>query len=252
MISRRTFSRKFSQAITSYALLEGAFRTGAWTFGKVEVADHWAIQLNEYCKDLRKNSISPQEWQQVSEGLLRQVPLADLIQFINLDNLIKGFDFPDLGVNTRYVTFPRMDGLPEKTVFVKKIFGMTKDRAIIPHGHSNMASLHLVLKGEMHLRQYNKLHTTNDERLIIQPTVDTTIKPGATSSISDEKNNIHWFIANSPTAFTLDIIMLDLQGRAYDIHNLDMDKAEALGDGSLRVPEIPVETALQRYGKDHH
>ncbi len=251
MISRRAFSRKFCQAVTSYALLESVFRTGAWHIGKVGEADHWAIQLNEYCRDLHKASISPKEWQQLSEKLLGQVPLADIIHFINFEELVKGFQFPDLGVDTRYVKFPRLIGLPEKTVFVKKIFGMSRDRAIIPHGHSNMASLHLVLKGDMHLRQYDKLHQ-EDNHLIIRPTVDRIIHPGSTSSISDDQNNIHWFIANSQNAFTLDIIMLDLNGQSYDIHNLDIEKAEPQNDGSIRVPELAVSDALKKYGKDHH
>jgi len=70
------------------------------------------------------------------------------LTFIDFDRLIQGFTYPDLGVNTKWVKFPPLDGLPERTVFLKKIFGMKKNRAIIPHGHSNMVSAHLVLKGE--------------------------------------------------------------------------------------------------------
>ncbi|MEZ4690570.1 MAG: hypothetical protein R3A12_10460 [Ignavibacteria bacterium] len=34
-------------------------------------------------------------------------------------------------MNTRPVKFPELEGLPEKTIYHKKIFGMKKDRAII-------------------------------------------------------------------------------------------------------------------------
>ena len=177
--------------------------------------------------------------------------LDDILKFIDFENLIKGFEFPDLGVNTRPVKFPKLDGLPDKTIYQKKIFGMKKDRAIIPHGHSNMASSHLILRGEMHLRNYEKI-SEEDNTLIIKPTVDRIIRPGESSSISDEKDNVHWFIANTDTAFTFDVIMLDLNGKQYDIHNLDIDEKQDLSDGTMRVPVLDVNTALKKYGKETH
>ena len=185
------------------------------------------------------------------EALYQQVELKEILRFIDFEKLIQGFQYPDLGVNTKRVQFPRLEGLPEKTVFVKKIFGMKKDRAIIPHGHSNMASAHLILKGDMHLRHYQKVRQENNH-LLIQPTVDKTIGVGESSSISDEKDNVHWFVANSDTAFTFDVIMLDLNGETYDIHNIDIQEKENLSDGSMRVPLLDVETALKKYGKQHH
>jgi len=251
MDTRRSFIGKLAGALTSYALIQGIFQSGALKAGSIREMDHWAIRLNEMSMDLRKGSIEPGEWQNLAEDLFNQVPLTDVLSFIDFNKLAKGFEFPDLGVSTRYVNFPRLSGLPETTVFVKKLFGMSRQRAIIPHGHSNMASAHLVLEGEMHLRQYDKIRR-EDKELIIQPTVDKVACAGITSSISDDQNNIHWFIARTSQAFTLDVIMLDLDGKSYDIHNLDMKKASALGNGQLRVPEIPVEQALRLYGKEQH
>ena len=191
------------------------------------------------------------EWQEQVEMLYRVVELKELLQFIDFENLIKGFDYPDLGVNTRPVRFPRLEGLPEQTAFVKKIFGMKKDRSIIPHGHSNMVSAHLVIQGEMHLRQYEKVNHEKDN-LIIKPTVDKMVSVGESSSISDEKNNVHWFVANSDTAYTFDVILLDLAGEKYDIHNLDIYEKQDLSDGTMRVPIMDVATALKKYGKETH
>ena len=128
---------------------------------------------------------------------------------------------------------------------------MKRDRAIIPHGHSNMASAHLVLKGEMKLRHYDKL-ARDKNHLIIKPSIDKTVMTGDFSSISDEKDNIHWFIANSETAFTFDVIMLNLNESVYDIHNIDIYAKEKLSDNQLRVPILDVETALKKYGKESH
>jgi hypothetical protein len=128
---------------------------------------------------------------------------------------------------------------------------MKMDRAIIPHGHSNMASAHLILNGEMHLRHYEKIQQ-EEQNLIIKPSIDRIAKVGDSSSISDEKDNVHWFIANTETAFTFDVIMLDLNDRSYDIHNLDIYESEDLKNGTLKVPILDVQTALKKYGKQHH
>ena len=212
---------------------------------------HWSLSLQEYCQDLRKNSLSPSEWQEKIELLYQDIDLPELLGFIDFKRLTHEFKYPDLGVNTRMVKFPSLSGLPERTAYVKKVFGMKKDRAIIPHGHSNMASAHLVLKGEMQLRHYDRIREEKNH-MIVRPTIDKSVGPGDASSISDERDNVHWFVANSEAAFTFDVIMLDLGGKSYDIHNLDMYEKEAVGNGLFRVPKLDVDTALNKYGKIHH
>lgn len=250
-MDRSAFLKQLLATVTSFALLDSLLATEAIGRPIRPITDHWALQLQTYCADLRRAAITPAEWQAHVECLFARVPLEDLLRFIDFERLVKGFDYPDLGVSTRPVVFPKLAGLPEKTVFVKKVFGMQRDRAIIPHGHSNMASAHLVLRGELHLRHYAKVRQ-EDQHLVIRPTIDRIASPGESSSISDERDNVHWFIAQTATAFTFDVIMLDLADQPYDIHNLDMDARHDLRDGTLRVPVLDVETALRKYGKAHH
>ncbi|MEX0273042.1 MAG: hypothetical protein AB3N16_01555 [Flavobacteriaceae bacterium] len=250
-MDKRKFTKTLLTTISSVALMDALFAYNAIGHKVKPILDHWAIRLYEYCSDVRTEVIPILQWQQKMEELYRQVPLDDILRFIDFDHLIKGFDYPDLGVETKPVRFPKLDGLPQDTIFVKKIFGMKKDRAIIPHGHSNMASSHIILKGEMHLRHYEKLQQ-EPQSLIITPTIDRFAKVGESSTISDEKDNVHWFIAHTETAFTFDVILLDLNNREYDIHNLDIYEKEDLGNGSMRVPILDVSTALKKYGKHHH
>lgn len=251
VMNRRAFNKRLISAAMTYSLMDSLLASNAFSASVKPIVKHWSIGLNQFCEDLQKESITPKEWQEQVEILYRMVDLNELLRFIDFKNLIKGFEYPDLGVNTNPVNFPKLAGLPENTIFVKKIFGMKKDRSIIPHGHSNMVSAHLVINGEMHLRQYEKI---NQERnyLIIKPTVDKMVSIGESSSISDEKNNVHWFVANSDTAYTFDVIMLDLGGEKYDIHNLDIYEKYELSDGTMRVPILDVETALRKYGKETH
>ncbi|MDW3646442.1 MAG: hypothetical protein R8P61_05255 [Bacteroidia bacterium] len=250
-MKRRDFSQHLIKSVTSYALFDSLFLTEAFSYQVKPIIEHWALDLESYCKDLRKAGISPSEWQNKIEALYQKIELEELLRFIKFEELIKGFEYPDLGVATRYVKFPKLEGLPSRTAFTKKIFGMKKGRAIIPHGHANMSSAHLILKGEMQLRNYNN-HGQEENHMIISPSSDQHIKRGDCSTISDERDNVHWFVANTDQAFTFDVIMLDLNGKQYDIYNLDMYEKEELGNGKMRVPILEVETALKKYGKESH
>lgn len=246
--SRRRFSRQLIQGVLSFALLESLVLTDASGQAIKPITDHWAKELETMCADLKRQDIGLSAWQDQVETLFRRISLPDLLQFIDFDRLSKGFAFPDLGVHTKPVRFPSLSGLPPRTSFVKKIFGLKKNRAIIPHGHSNMVSAHLVLQGELALRHYDKI-SEESQHLIIRPTIDRLVGVGDASSISDERDNIHWFIAQSEAAFTFDVIVLDLAEQAYDIHNLDIEAGESLADGLIRAPKLDVETALKKYGK---
>ena len=250
-MNRRDFNRKILSSAISLTLFDSLFAYHAIGNRVQPILDNWLNELNTYCADLKTELISASEWQQKLGNLYQRIPLTDILETIDFNNLIKGFTYPDLGVNTKRVHFPKLDGIPEKTEFIAKVFGMKKDRAIIPHGHSNMASAHLILKGEMHLRHYEKVREEKNA-LIVKPSIDQISKAGDYSSISDELNNVHWFIANSAQAFTFDIIMLDLNQSNYDIQNLDMYEHDEIGDGLLKVPVLDVETALKKYGKHHH
>lgn len=251
-MNRRKVPKILAASLVSYTLLDTLIFKKAIPRAIIPITKHWLVQLNEYCMDLKKSAISPAEWQDLVELLFNRIALDELLELIDFENLIKQFNYPDLGVHTKMVNFPKLEGFPEDIVFIKKIFGMKKNRAIIPHGHSNMASLHLIVKGDLHLRQYEKIRQEKDA-LIIKPTVDKMVSLGATSSISDDKNNVHWFVAESDTAFTFDIIMLDLKGKVYDIHNLDIYEKQDLSDGTMKVPMLDVNKALKKYGKlTHH
>ena len=78
--------------------------------------------------------------------------------------------------------------------------------------------------------------------------------PANASSISDDRNNVHWLIARGGRAHTLDVIVLGIdEGRPeFEIDNLDAEAAEPAGEGLLRMPKLSVEQALHKYGHDHH
>jgi hypothetical protein len=247
-ISRREFGASILGSLLTHSLLISCARTESFTRPVEPITKHWALELNEICGDLKITKIPQKIWQEQIEKLFNRIELGELLRFIDFENLIRDFQYPDLGVATKNVSFPELDGLPAKTVFLKKIFGLKKDRAIIPHGHSNMASAHLILKGEFALKHYDKVEESRDY-MIIRPTIDRAAKLGSCSSISDEKDNIHWFIATTETAFTFDVLMLNLDDRQYDIHNLDIRAGEKLSGDLIKAKKLDVDAALKKYGK---
>ncbi len=250
-MNRRTFTQKFAGAIASYALLETLVGGKMIARACQPLTDHWVKELNEMSMDLRDGSITPAMWQSQIDKLFNRVALEDLLDLTEFDQLIRRFQYPDLGVATKGVRFPRLAGLPDDLVFLKKIFGMQRDRAIIPHGHRNMVSCHYVLKGDLELKHYDKIEE-DDEHMIIEPTIEKIASPGSHSSISDERNNVHWLRARSRHAFTFDVIILDLQDRPWSVDNIDPIAGENIGGNRLRVRKLGVDEALKIYGHQVH
>lgn len=252
--SRREFIQQSFNAVCSYFLFESLFARDLFAQAVQPIIKHWAHQLDDLCRDLRSNALTLVQWQEQVETLLNRIELKELLQFIDFEKLTRQFDFPDLGTATKPVSFPKLQGLPSEYAFHKKIFGLQQGRAIIPHGHKNMVSAHLILKGEFELRHYDKISDDGDH-LIIKPTIDKIAQAGSSSSISDEKNNIHWFKTRSETAFTFDVIMTNIDprhGKPYEINNIDPLMAEKLSGNLLRVRKLEVEEALKKYGKEMH
>ncbi|MEP0548265.1 MAG: hypothetical protein ABJF88_15115 [Rhodothermales bacterium] len=250
-MERREFSKTLVEAVASYALFHTLAARDAFGRDVRPITDRWLRDLQTMSLDLRDGRITPSEWQDQIDALYRNVPLHDLLLRVDFDRVVRGFDYPDRGVNTERVRFPALDGLPERLAFHSKVFGMQRDRAIIPHGHRNMVSCHYVLQGDLHLRHFDKVEE-DATHMVIEPTVDAVARPGSYSSISDERNNVHWLRAMTETAFTFDVIVLDVGGGEWEVDNIDPYAAEHLGDGRLRAPKLDVATALKKYGLDAH
>ena len=238
-------------SIASYSLLRTLFTRDAFAASEKPVTDSWLEDLNEMSLDLQAGRITPLQWQGRIEALYDRVSLEDLLARIDFEKLTRGFEYPDLGVSTKWVSFPRLDGVPETLAFHSKIFGMKKDRAIIPHGHRNMVSCHYVIQGEFRVRHYDKIEE-DGTHMIIEPTIDQLGRVGSHSSISEERNNIHWLRATTDTAFTYDVLIVDLKGNKWEVDNIDPYGAEKIAGSRLRVRKLPVAEALAKYGHESH
>src|SRR3954468_42893 len=183
-MNRREFSKNTLTMLSSVGMLDLLFRQRIFTGAVQPIANHWLKELQTMCSDLRTNSMSQLKWQAKIDEFHSKLPLEDLMNFIDFEKSIERFEYPDLGVVTTDPKLPKIDEMSGEYSFIGRIFGMQKDRAIIPHGHRNMTSCHRVLKGEMLLRQYDRLKDEG-EYIFIRQTIEEEGKAGSFSSVSD-------------------------------------------------------------------
>jgi len=91
-MNRRLFNKNLLKLVSSFALLESVFYTNAFGNKIKPNVENWAIKLNEYCLDLKKEALSLKDWQQQIEVLLNEVPLEEILKFIDFERLAKGMN----------------------------------------------------------------------------------------------------------------------------------------------------------------
>ena len=229
-----------------WAVLSAALTSKAIAGNARDNVASWANRLKQECADLRSGTVSTAQWRAALDALAADVALEDLLSAIDFERLRSATPFAEQGVSTSPVALPGLAG--GRLAFSTKMFAIGPGRAIIPHGHENMVSAHLLLGGEMRLRQFDKL-AREDDMLLVAPSVDKTIGAGEISSISLAEDNIHW-MTTVGGAWTLDIIMTNIDAAAekpYDIYNLDIEAAQVRPDGALLAPILTVPDALRKY-----
>jgi hypothetical protein len=216
------------------------------------VAHKWLFEMNKLSKDVRAQAIKPTEWQDAIESLLRNVDLADLLKAIDFDRLAKSTTLYSNHETAEELSFARarVKGLPGKLSFAPFFYGMKKGVSVVPHGHRNMTTMHVMLKGEAHGWHYDRV-ADESKHLIIKPTKDKALTVGDVSTISSDRDNIHWFKATSEPVFMFNIGVYPLDpkapttGRDY----VDPQNGQNLPNGTIRVPRLTARTAYKLYGK---
>lgn len=248
-ISRRTFARQTLGSMLTYTLLETVCRSDAFAADIKPITAKWIADLDQLGREVKDQKLRQVEWQAKVEELYAKVDLPALLKFIDFDRLTHNLKHVDNGARSLKPVFPEVDGLPKSLVFGRQVFALKKDRSVVPHGHNNMATAFLILKGDLRGRHYDRLED-QDDHFVIRPTIDRTFAPGEASSISDYKDNIHWFQALSDEAFIFNIHVLNVTpgssnptGRVYLNPN-----GEKLAGGLIRAPRIGYKESHDLFG----
>ena len=248
--SRRDFAQRSLHAILAVSLLDHLCSADLLASSAKPTATKWLNRVNQIGLDLRGKELSPVQWQSEIEHMLSsEIDLKDLTQLIDFDKILKKPRFVDNGARSHRPRFPKLDGIPERFSFSQQIFALKKGRSVVPHGHNNMATAFLILKGNFHGRHYDRVEDEK-EHMIIRPTIDSRFGPGQTSSISDEKDNVHWFRAEDEPAFIFNLHVLGVNAKSPKrTSRVYVDPfGEKLDDGLVRAPLIGYKEAHQKFG----
>jgi PCO_ADO len=207
------------------------------------------LAMEELARQLRRGQLRPTAWQDEMSALVAGLPVTAAVRALDLDRLAAALDLPDDRPLVRELLFPELDQALRDAGLRPKLFVLGPGRAIVPHGHHAMVSMHWVLHGALHGRHYDRLEQTRTH-VRMRPTLDRVLRPGAATSVSDDRDNIHWFVAVEGPAFALDVVVSHLRpdgphGRFY----VDPRGAQVLGGGELRAPIVSAAEARRRYGR---
>jgi hypothetical protein len=249
---RRNFTTNSVKTILSISLLEHLCATDLLANKDKYTAKKWLHAVHEIGSSVKETKITQTQWQKEVEELFQnKIELNELLKLINFDQIEKSAKFVDNGARSIRPKLPRSNGYPERLAFGSQVFALKKGRSVVPHGHNNMATAFIVLKGNFHGRHYDRI-SDEKEHMIIRPTINDRFGPGQTSSVSDDKDNVHWFKAEDEPAFIFNIHVLGLPntkdaprrtGRLY----IDPE-GEKLENGLIRAPFIDSKKAHQKYG----
>ncbi len=248
-LSRREFAQQALGSVLTLSLLETLFRCDAFADDFKPATVKWLADVNQLGWDLKDKKLEQLEWQKKVEELYKKADVADFLRLIDFDKLTDNLEMLDNGARSLSFKFPKVEGIPEKISWGRQIFALKKGRSVVPHGHNNMATAFLILKGEFRGRHYDRVED-EDEHIIIKPTIDRKFKVGECSTVSDDKDNVHWFLALDEPAFIFNIHVTGINpdnveptGRIY----LDPN-GQKLKGGLIRAKRIESDDAHKLYG----
>ena len=245
---RRQFIGRVLSAFPAYALLAefGVARAAA-----DRPSARWIAAQDEIARALANGEISPAAWRADVARLTSEVDLPRLLAEIDGAEIrYVGRALPSYPVK-RTIHFRDEAGARRKLRYAAAWFGFMPDNVVTPHAHRHMVSAHLVVEGAFRVRNYDRVRDEADA-IVIRPSVDATIELGDVSTISPDRDNVHWFVPRGDRAATFDVIVsgLDEGQPSYDIKAVDPVRGRVLADGAIRAPIIGFEEASRFYTPD--
>lgn len=248
-ITRREFTGSMAGSVLAFGLVDMLWSQNLLAEPVRPVVGQWFKDLYGIGADLHGQKLKDVEFQAKMEELFRKVDLAELVKFVDLSGIKQRIDLPANGALSESFDLSQVEGLPKDLNFGRQIFCLKQDRAIVPHGHSNMCTGFIVLEGTFHGRHYDRIETA-DDHYIIKPTLDQEYHAGGVSTISDHKDNVHWFRCASETGFIFNAHFTDYDatikvptGRLY----LDPE-GEKLAGGLIKAPKMTSVSCHAKFG----
>ncbi|MFN5300172.1 MAG: hypothetical protein ACK5HA_18005 [Planctomycetaceae bacterium] len=249
-LSRRDFTQQALGLVLPVAFLQTLARHDLFAQDRRPAVIAWLNRVNQLGFDLKERKLTQGEWQKLVEELYAKADVAGFLELLDFDRLTQNIELVDNGARSLQFKFPEVEGVPRNLAWGKQIFLLKPGRSVVPHGHNNMSTAFLILQGEFRGRHYDRVRD-EAEHFILKPTIDKTFKPGDCSTVSDQRDNVHWFQSTSrETAVIFNIHVTGVNPQNTDpTGRLYVDpRGEKVADGEFRCRRIDYEEAHKLYG----
>lgn len=226
----------------------------AWiTHARAWAADpalqRWKARLEEICHSVRSGTLSPREWQEAMQQIYAELPPEELVRFIDVDRLLAGLRYPP----ERLGAVTQVPWSSESVRLFPKLFVYRKGTSTPPHVHNDLVSAHWILRGEIRTRTFDRVEDL-ETSILLRPTRDDVLRPGALVSMSDARDNGHWFEGTSELAISFDVaisgVAPDKQYRhpAEGQNQIFVDPTlGARSDGTIDAPILKFKDSVQKF-----
>ena len=251
-MSRRQVMRGMISTIAIAQLLRLAIETKAVAAPIEPLTNKWAQSLGELARELNSRSLTVTQWQEAIEALHKTVPIADVLKLVDFDRLRPKLERSGRLESHQYVSLPGIGSTAG--LFWTNLFIVPEGGAIPPHGHNELVTAHLIVRGRLHARTFDRI-ADEPGRMLLRPTRDEHCGVGSTITMSDERDNVHWFVAEGGPAFTLDVGAIapklrdHLNGRGADGRIYLDPTVSRRADGLIEAVVIDHATSLARFGE---
>ena len=250
-LARRHFNTSLLGSIFTFSLVETLFSQDALAKPICEEVKYWLAEVEEASRSMQKQQLKQIEWQQKIAEIFSRVEQKDLLASIDFDRLSK--ELKIVGSHEAVTeTLPKhFVGMPKDLSFSTYIYGMKKSGVIPPHCHQNMTSMHMPIGGGLHAWHFDRV-ADESNHLIIKPTMDKNLTLGEVATVSDEKDNVHWFKPTSDVSYSFNILVVEIDptkkstGRQF---YLDAAHGEKTDGDKLRVKKLNSKDAYKIYGQ---
>jgi hypothetical protein len=147
-LSRRQVMLGMIGTIAMAQLLRLAVGTKAVAAPIASATDKWAQGLVELAHDLNSRSLTVTQWQDAIEALHKTVPIENVLKLVDL--LRPTLERTGRLENHQHVLLPGTK--PTNRLLWTNLYVIPERGAIPPHGHNELVTAHLIVRGRLHAR----------------------------------------------------------------------------------------------------
>ncbi|MBL8299024.1 MAG: hypothetical protein JNN30_11860 [Rhodanobacteraceae bacterium] len=211
-------------------------------------AGQWLQRVETLAQQLRRGTITSAAWRGEIDALNAATALTEFLPQLQFDRALRAMQQQAKDPAKTFIRLAEIDGSLSRAAFAAAYFVFAKGQVITPHGHRGMVSAHAVVSGALRTRTYDRLGRDGDV-LRLRPRLDTLARPGFSAAISAVEGNVHWFVAETDTAATLDVIVQDIDANGREFAIELVDPLAGIPDASdvIHAPLISWEQSSARY-----